>query len=252
MKTNRARVKKRGVFRFMRNILVFILIFPVAIFIYKYIDWVSIKSFLSLGNISIIGNKHLTDEDIKNLAGISGKEDLLTVSINEICGRLLKSPWIKSVAVRKEFPRTLFLSIEEASPFALLDMNNHLFLVDEKGNFLEELNDNSIPFLPIITGDPYKEKEGYLEALKLVKVMNDSNFTSERDHIEIAIKKPHELTVTIDGNIVKMGVGDYKEKLLRFIELENYIKKMGIKVDYIDLRFAKKAIVKPINEKVVE
>lgn len=252
MKTNRTRLKKKRIFRFVRNAVALLLIFSATIFTYKYIGSISIKSFLPVENISIIGNKHLTDEEIKNLAGISEKEDLLTLSINETCVRLLKSPWIRSVTVRKEFPRTLSLSIQEAAPFALLDMNNHLFLVDEKGRFLEELSGNSIPFLPIITGDPYKEREGYLEALKLVKVMNDSNFTSERDHIEIFIKRPHELTVTIDGNIVKMGVGDYKEKLVRFIELENYVNKMGIIVDYMDLRFANKAIVKPINEKVIE
>ncbi len=252
MKTNKYRLKRKSLYGIFRNFLAFLLIFSIAIFIYVYTDLVSIKSFLSIENISIHGNKHLADDEIKLLAGISGEENLLTISTDEICNRLLKSPWIRSVTVRKEFPQTLSLTVEEATPFALLDMNNRLFLVDEKGKFLEELKDNSIPFLPIIAGDPYKEREGYLEALKLVAVMNESNFASERDHIEIIIKRPHELTVTIDGNIVKIGVGEYKEKLARFVELENYIKKMGVAVDYIDLRFANKAIVKPINEKVIE
>ncbi len=215
MKTNRYRLKRKGLYGILRNFSAFLLIFLIAIFIYMHTDLVSIKSLLPVENISIHGNKHLTDDEIKILAGISGKENLLTISTNDICNRLLKSPWIKSVTVRKEFPQTLSLTVEEATPFALLDMNNRLFLVDEKGKFLEEFNDNSIPFLPIIAGDPYKEREGYLEALKLVTVMNEGNFASERDHIEIIIKRPHELTATIDGNIVKIGVGEYKEKLAR-------------------------------------
>ena len=52
--------------------------------------------------------------------------------------------------MRKQFPDTLSLVIKESEPFALLDMKGHLFLVDEKGNLLEELRDDSIPFLPVI------------------------------------------------------------------------------------------------------
>ena len=43
----------------------------------------------------------------------------------------------------------------------------------------------------------------------------------------------------------------YKEKLEHLLELENQIKNSGILVDYIDLRFADKAIVKPIKEEVI-
>ena len=256
MKTNKYKFKKikRRIdfFSFVKNVLLLIFIFSAVIIAYFYVDAISTKSLMPIKNISLIGNKHLTDEEIKALAGINVNEDLFTVSNKKICERLIKSPWIRSVNVRKEFPATLSLSIEEAVPFALLDMNNRLFLIDEKGKLLEELKDDSIPFLPIITGDPFKEREGFLEALKLVKVMNDKNFASERDHIEIVIKKPHELMATVDGNIVKIGSGGYEEKLVRFIELEDYIKKIGVPVDYIDLRFANKAIVKPINEKVIE
>jgi cell division protein FtsQ len=256
MKANRYKlknIKKRiSFFKVVKNVGFFIFIFSVAIIVYGYVDAISIKSLMPIKNVSLTGNKHLTDEEIKTLAGIHINEDLFTVSNKKICERLLKSPWIKSVNVRKEFPETLSLSIEEAVPFALLDMNSRLFLVDEKGELLEELKDDSIPFLPVITGDPFKEREGFLEALKLVKIMNNNDFASERDHIEIIIKKPHELTATIDGNIVKMGSGEYEEKLVRFIELESYIKKMGVHVDYIDLRFANKAILKPINGKVIE
>jgi cell division septal protein FtsQ len=82
--------------------------------------------------------------------------------------------------------------------------------------------------------------------------MNDRGFLSGTDHIEIMIRKPHELALTIDGTVVKMGDGRYEEKLERLINLENEIKSRGIFVDYIDLRFANKAIVKPITSEVVK
>ena len=97
------------------------------------------------------GNRHLTDDELKAFAGIHSGESLVMVSSTKVAQGLLKSPWVRSVNVRKEFPDTVLLQIKEAEPFALLDMSGHLFLIDEKGNLLEELKDDSVPFLPVIT-----------------------------------------------------------------------------------------------------
>ena len=51
---------------------------------------------------------------------------------------------------------------------------------------------------------------------------------------------------------VKVGVGGYEEKIERLIKLEKDIKAMGVPIDYIDLRFERKAIVKPMIEKMLK
>jgi cell division protein FtsQ len=231
-------------------ITLFMFIFAISIVAYIYSR--PMISILPVKHIAFIGNRHLTDDELIALARVHVGESLITISNRKVSQRLLKSPWIRSVSVRKEFPARLSVVIEESVPFALLDMNGHLFLVDEKGEFLEELKDDSIPFLPVIAGDPFKEREGFSEAIKLAKLMNDRGFLSETDHIEIMIRKPHELALTIDGTVVKMGAGRYEEKLERLINLEDEIKSRGIFVDYIDLRFANKAIVKPMTNKAAK
>ena len=254
MKANRLKKsgKKINMFGIFRNIAILIVIFTIAIVVYMYVPSRPLLSVLPVKHIIFIGNKHLTDDELRVIAGIRENNSLVTISNKEVSRRLLKSPWIRSVSVRKELPETLSLVIGEAVPIALLDMNGHLFLIDEKGKLLEELKDDSIPFLPIITGDPFKESEGFSEAINLVKLMNDKGFSSERDHIEIIAQKPHELTSIIDGTVVKMGSGEYEEKLKRMIELEEEIKNRGIHVDYIDLRFANKAIIKPVIKEVIK
>jgi cell division protein FtsQ len=251
MKANKLRKagKKINIFGIFRNVAVFIVIFATAICIYIYLR--PIRSVLPIKHVVFTGNKHLTDDELMVLVGVHLNDSLITVSNKKVSQRLLKSPWIISVNVRKQFPDTLSMVIDEAVPFALLDMNSHLFLMDEKGKLLEELKGDSIPFLPVITGDPFRESEGFSEAINLVRLMNGKGFSSERDHIDIIARKPHELTVTVDGTVVKMGSGRFEEKLERLIELEDEIKDKGIPVDYIDLRFVGKAIVKPIANEVV-
>jgi cell division protein FtsQ len=253
MKGNRLKRagKRINIFSKLKPIAVFIFIFAATFIVYKYYSRL-INSVLPVKHVVFVGNSHLTDDELLALAGIHVNESLIMISSKKVSQRLLKSPWVKSVNVRKEFPETLSLLIEEAVPLALLDMNGRLFLVDEKGKLLEELKDNSIPFLPVITGDPFKEKEGFSDAVNLVKLMESKGFLSEIDHIEIIVKKPYELTAIIDGTVVKMGAGSYEEKLERLIELEDEINSRGIPVDYIDLRFANKAIVKPITNEVVK
>lgn len=254
MKTNRLKKsgKKINKFVIFKNIVLLIVILTISIIVYTHVSSRPLQSILPIKHIIFIGNKHLTDDELRVISGIRESSSLVTISNTEVSRRLLKSPWIRSVSVRKELPETLSLVIEEAVPIALLDMNGHLFLIDEKGKLLEELKDDSIPFLPIITGDPFKESEGFSEAIKLVKLMNEKGFSSERDHIEIIAQKPYELTSIIDGTVVKMGSGEYEEKLKRMIELEQEIKNRGIHVDYIDLRFANKAIVKPVIKEVIK
>jgi len=219
-----------------------------ALVIGVYAAFIKIKSAFPVRRVIFIGNKHLTSDELRALSGVRRNANLITLSGKKVSKKLLESPWIRSVSVRKEFPDTLSVTVSEVVPFALLDVNGHLFIINEKGELLEELKGNIIPFLPIITGDPSREGEGLSEALTLAKTMNDMGLSSERDQIEIVLSKPQELTSVIDGMVVKVGVGDYKEKLQRLLELEEDIQRRQITVDYIDVRFANRVVVKPIKE----
>lgn len=213
-----------------------------------YAAFIKIKSAFPVRRITFIGNKHLTADELRALSGIRRNASLLTLSSEKVSEKLLGSPWIKSVSVRKEFPDTLSVTVSEVVPFALLDLNGHLFIINEKGDLLEELKGNTIPFLPMITGDPSREREGFSEALTMAKAMNDKGLSSERDQIEVVLSKPQELTAIIDGMVVKIGAGEQREKLERLLELEEDIQRRRIAVDYIDLRFANRVVVKPIKE----
>jgi len=250
MKVNRVKRSRRA---FVAGIVwktaVVLCVASAAAVTYGYLAMHPLPSLMPVQHIVFQGNRHLTDDELKAFTGIRPGESLVMVSSTKVGQRLLQSPWVRSACVRKEFPGTVLLKIEEAEPFALLDMSGHLFLVDEKGKLLEELKDASVPFLPVITCDPTREKEGLAEALAFAEVMMEKGFSSERDRIEIIAHTPNELYMIVDGTHVKIGAGGYEEKLERLIRLEEDMTNMALPVDYIDLRFAHKAIVKPMIEK---
>lgn len=225
------------------------IILPLAVTgILVFFLYAAFKSAFHIEEVIFNGNEHLSDEELRSLAGLKGKENLLMLSSSMIFDKMIQSPWIRAVTLRKELPSTLHFLIKEAEPFALLDMKGRLFIVDEKGSMLEDLKDSSIPFLPVISGIPFGKKEALSEALHLARVIKEKGLLSEKEHIEIIAHKPQEMTVNLDGLVVRIGEGGYEDKLQRLSDLEDEIKQRGIHVDYIDLRFANKAVVKPVNE----
>ena len=116
-----------------------------------------------------------------------------------------------------------------------------------KGNILERIKGESIPFLPVIKEVSPKNKKDISEALKLIASLSEKNILSSRESIEIGTET-YGLFVNMDGEFIKVGYGDYSEKFERWIELEPEIRKRGVPIKYIDLRFKDSVIVKPMEK----
>lgn len=212
------------------------------------------KEYLPIRKVVFIGNRNISDDELKDLSGITGKTrglDMINLSATSIKQNLMKSPWIRNVSIRREFPDVLKIKVLEREPFAILEMKGKPFLIDGDGRLLEQLHGEAIPFLPVILADPFKKRESFIEAVNLARVLRDRNVAKERDRVEIiADKDKEDLSVVIDGVLIKVGYGNYDEKLERLFELEDEIRKRTGAVEYIDLRFSDNVIVKPVKEVV--
>jgi len=199
------------------------------------------KKVFPIKNIVVSGNNHLEDAEIRKAISPLDREGLLMLSLKET-ERVLKTiPWVKRAYLRKQFPETLIIRIKEAVPKALLSLNGTLSLMDEEGRLLEEIKEERIPFLPVIKGNT-----DIMEALKLIDALSEKGVLQAKGFIEIT-SKPYGLSINMDGEVFKIGYGRYAEKLQQWKELEAEVKKRGIPIEYIDLRFADRVIVKPLK-----
>ena len=198
--------------------------------------------------IIVSGNYHLDEDDIVKSMNIKKGKPLLDIRSADINERLRENPWIKRVALKKQFPGTLLIKVEEAAPSALLSIKKKLYIIDDDGNILERIKGESIPFLPVIKGISPKNKKDINEALKLIASLSEKNILSSMESIEIGTES-YGLFINMDGEFIKVGYGDYSEKFDRWIELEPEIRKRGVPIKYIDLRFKDSVIVKPMEKK---
>jgi cell division protein FtsQ len=198
--------------------------------------------------IMVSGNYHLDADDIMKTMKIHKGESLLKLHFENIEADLKKNQWIKKVAFRKQYPGTLVVKIAEAEPRALLSMKKRFYLIDEDGAILERIEEGTIPFLPLIKDIDPKNKKGMKEALKLVAALSGNDEFIDRESIEIGLES-YGLAVHIDGEFIKVGYGKYEDKFERWIELEPEIRKRGVPIKYVDLRFKDSVIVKPLKER---
>lgn len=228
---------------FKRSVIVLCIFIVIAIVILGV--KISARAF-PVKNILVYGNSNLHRGEIIEALNIRDGESLFRLSFNELDTRLKNLLWVKRASLKKQFPATLIVKIEEAVPKALLRIGTRLFLIDSDSRILEEIKDKGTYFLPVILEiDPEKDRGGVLESLKLIDALNGKNILPGKS-IEIMLR-PYGLAMNVDGEFVKVGYGGYVKKLDRWRELEPEIRRKNLIIDYIDLRFEGSVIIKPLK-----
>ncbi len=208
-----------------------------------------VRHFLHVTEIVFIGNHHLKNEELSALCKIRKNSELFGVSGREIYKGLKQSPWIKDAVVRKELSGVVLIKVTERLPVALLSLADKHFLIDNEGTVLEQMKEGSILLLPMIKDiDPVRNRETYAEAVSFVRVLYDKRVVPYNGDVEITGQEPEDITLKIDKIMIKVGKGDFEKKLERLAFVRDEIEKRNMTVEYIDLRFANKIIVKPAHQ----
>ena len=245
-KNNQARLKVRLIVLGLKAALMLAVIAIAGGGLYM----VAASDLFELRQVDIHGNKHFSDAELMALMRVTGKENLLMLSTERLYDRLHSSPWIRRVSMRKELPHTLVVRVIESEPQALIKSRGGYVMVDDEGIELERIHGRQERFLPIIEAHDTRGTREFHEALRLAKVINDAGIAKRAQSVDIVglDGDTKDLAVRIDGMEIKVGEGSYEQKLARLFDLIDEIKRRPIKIDYIDLRFANRVIVKPVAE----
>jgi cell division protein FtsQ len=109
------------------------------------------KSDLSVVHVRPEGNRLLTDEEVVKLAAIPTEARLFDIDLQGVRQRLLRSPFVDRVTVRRNVPNEVTIEIEERLPVAALSVDRML-LIDAEGIVLPSVRSADAGDLPLITG----------------------------------------------------------------------------------------------------
>lgn len=212
--------------------------------------YVLITNYIFVGNIVFAGNYYVKDDELLSLINVKKGDRLFGISKEEIYHRLKRSPWVDDAVIRKDLSGQIFIDIIEAKPLAILNLSDKKYLIDKKGKILETIKDGSELFLPVIKEiDPENDIETYKEAIKLANIIQGMDIFLAIS-TEILGHRIEDLSLKADNLLIKIGGGDYDKKLERFKAIKGEIESRNIQVDYIDLRFSDRIIVKPLSQQL--
>jgi len=216
---------------------------------------VSRTTLLRLETIEVSPLTRLTREEIVALAGVKPGDSMLGLRLKKVGEGLAKNPWIEQIQVRRFFPHTLSISLTERSPKAVANVGC-LYYLDAKGELFKTLAEGDRLDYPLITGvnepdlekDPAGCKEALKCALQLIDCLKAGTVFGLEDVSEIHYDKGYGFTLfTMQGGIpVKLGTGGFAEKLARLSGIYRDLKPQMQALDYIDLDYGDKIIVKKV------
>lgn len=211
-----------------------------------------IKNHIIVKEVAFVGNRYIKNDELRSLIRVKMGDELFSVSGKELYRRLKASPWVRDAVIRKELlgfrAGGIVVNVTEAVPAAILSIADVPYLIDKDGNILEPMKEGTVMFLPVIKDiDHNRNKEAYAEAVKFANVFNKRTL-SYSGNIEITGQRPEDITLKLGSIAIKIGAGDFDKKLERLDFVRDEIEKRNMSVEYIDLRFADKIVVKPAGQ----
>lgn len=196
--------------------------------------------YFCITRVEVKGEERLSKDLILKWAAVPRQSSIFRVNLGEVSERITLASKIKKAEIRRVFPSTLLILIEERLPFAYLRKGSHFWEIDEEGVIIGEAVEKQ--HLPLITGvDVSPDKAQRIEmGVKILASFQESGLPLSRIDI-------------INENCL---VG-YLEKGPRIYLRENHhfgylsylpliledAERVDRRVKYLDLRFNRQVVV---------
>ena len=194
----------------------------------------------SIDRVIINGEfNYLSERDVIDLIDENVQTGFLTLDLPELNRKIVEQDWIRSSSIRRSWPATLIVNIEEEIPVARWGEQQ---LLNNVGDYIDVINKDSVSHLPVIFSQAGDTKE----IIKIYQLISEllRPVGLRIDKVESDTAGSWTLTVLSDIKII-LGRDQLVEKLQRLqsvwvAELSSQEKNINV----IDLRYPNGLAVK--------
>jgi cell division protein FtsQ len=164
--------------------------------------------------IKVSGDRHLTEEEIEHLSGISLKTSIWRVNEEKASNQILQHKEIKEAEVNRKLPNMVEIDIKEYNRIAYIYDEGNYFPVIENGKILAAIELDSLPDdAPLMMnwnqGDTVEEFIG-----ELMKLPESIIYAISEIHHTPSEVDPYHITLFMnDGFEVSATVRDFSNKM---------------------------------------
>jgi cell division protein FtsQ len=216
-------------------------------------------SGLQVRQINVHGNVRLSSGEVQAIVeGLRGAS-ILTADLGGYRRRLLESPWVADVALRRVLPSTVEVFVSERRPMGLCRLGTALYLIDPRGTLIDEFGPQYSEFdLPIIdglvrapaSGQPTIDETRADLAARVIDAVAPRKDLAQRLS-QIDVRDVHDAVVMLDNDAALLHLGEDKflERLQSYVDLAPALRQRVPDIDYVDLRFDERVYVRPAGKK---
>jgi cell division septal protein FtsQ len=222
---------------------------------YRAFDLLIGASIFQVHRIAVRGNVRLSAGEVQALVdGLRGSS-ILTANLPSYRRRLLESPWVEEVALRRVLPSTVEVFVSERRPVGLCRLGGQMYLVDRHGTIIDEFGPQYAEFdLPVIDGlvgapsaaGPVIDAARAELAARLIDAVAPRAELAKRLS-QIDVSDSHDAVVLLERDPALLHVGEerFLERLQAYTELAPALLERVKDIDYVDLRFDGRVYVRP-------
>lgn len=222
---------------------------------YRAFDLVLHAPGLQVARVVVRGNARLSTGEIHALvAGLQGSS-ILMVDLPEYRRRLLESPWVEEVAIRRLLPSTIEILVFERRPIGLSRLRGQLYLVDRHGTIVDEFGpqyaDVDLPIIDGLIGPPgsggpaIDAGRAALAARVIDALASRPALAGRVSQIDVTDLRDAVVLLDDDPALLHLGDEQFAERLQYYVELAPAIRRSVEHMDYVDLRFGERVYVRP-------
>jgi cell division protein FtsQ len=120
--------------------------------------WLTTVNYFALQHVSVSGCSRLSEEHLREVAGLSPGVNVLSLSMDKMRADLAHEPWIDSVSVKRVLPGTILVDVKEKAPSYLVQYQGTLYYADEGGRIIDKVEPGQFVSLPQIEVEAGMEK----------------------------------------------------------------------------------------------
>jgi cell division protein FtsQ len=224
--------------------------------VYQSIAFAFTTPLLRVNRISVHGNVRLTSGEVQALVDDLRGSSILSVNLDAFRQRLVESPWIAEVGLRRVLPSTVEIFVSERRPIGLCRMGPDLYLVDDTGTVIDQFGPQYAEFdLPIVDGlisPGGGGKQGAIDtgraelaARVIGEIGRNQQIASRVSQIDVS--DVHDALVMLEGDpaLLHLGEDRFLERVQSYLDLSPTLRERVSDIDYVDLRFDSRVYVRP-------
>ncbi len=188
-------------------------------------DVVTQGSMFKARQVVVLGNRHVTEAEILELADIEPGSNIFAVNLGKARKQLLSNGWIAEARVGREIPDRLVIRIREHEPVALVDLGEK-YVLSREGSVIKRLKETDAFVLPLVTGLTYSDiplegggcNESFAALMQVLQIAwSDEGVLSLASLERIDVDRGLGITLHAKGPVksARIGFAGYDEKYRR-------------------------------------